>query len=257
MQKEKYLPNVRRLFRPDAGHMLFDIDLSGADAQVVGWESGDERLKAMLQSGVKLHVHNFEDLVGRKFDPDKDKRVIPPGWNYTPYDSMKRFVHATNYYAQPRTVAITLGWKVAEADARQKRWFNLYPGIRAWHERTAFELQTTRTIRNQFGYRIVYFDRPDSVLPEALAWKPQSTVAVLCSRAGVLLRRVSKALNILMQVHDSLVFQLPFHLVQPSMLEKIREAVHIPIPYPEPLLIPWSISKSEKSWADVESTTWT
>jgi hypothetical protein len=53
MQKEKYLPNVRRLFKPDPGFTLIDIDLSGADAAVVAWEANDQELKDAFMSGMK------------------------------------------------------------------------------------------------------------------------------------------------------------------------------------------------------------
>ena len=41
MEKIK-LPNVRKMFVPDLGYVVFDCDLAGADAQVVAWEAGDD-----------------------------------------------------------------------------------------------------------------------------------------------------------------------------------------------------------------------
>lgn len=263
MQKEKYLPNVRRLFKPDPGYTLIDIDLSGADAAVVAWEADDNELKNAFMRGEKLHSKNYELVWNKPFDPERDKRVKPPGWNYPPYDAMKRFVHGTNYGASARTIAITLGWKVAEAEAGQRKWFNLHPGIQAWQQRTGFAIQTKRQVTNRFGYRIPYFDRPDALLPQALAWIPQSTVGILCSRGGILLDRENPAvrvpqlrIEILIQAHDALIFQIPTELVTPENLHLIKETVSIPIPYDDPLLIPWSIASSTKSWADCESINW-
>lgn len=265
MQKEKYLPNVRRLFRPDPGYYIVDIDLSGADAAVVAWEADDQQLKDAFMKGIKLHSANYELLWERPFDPERDKRIKPPGWNYSPYDSMKRFVHATNYYAAARTIAITLGWKIAEAEMCQRKWFAKHPGIRTWHERTNIALQTTRTIQNKFGYRIVYFDRPEGLISEALAWGPQSTVGILCSRGGVALDRESPAVSpivrelgieTLIQAHDALIFQLPVSNYCPEALSLIHKTVHQPIPYPDPLTIPWSIAISDRSWADCSPINW-
>lgn len=256
LQRDKYLPNVRRLFLPDPGHTLIDVDLSGADAQVVAWEANDDKLKTFFRTGAKLHIKNFEDMFERKFDETKDKRVVPAGWNYPPYDSMKRFVHATNYGASPRTVAITLGWRVAAAESYQWKWFHLHPSIRDWQKRVEFDIQSSRTIRNAFGYRIVYFDRPDGLLPQGLAWIPQSTIAILTSRGAVNLKRSIPWLSLRMQVHDSLVFQIPNHRFTPTNLATIKNILHIPIPYPDPLTIPWSIAASTKSWADCSSISW-
>ncbi len=187
----------------------------------------------------------------------------PSGWNYPPYDSMKRFVHATNYGASARTVAITLGWKVAEAESYQQKWFRLHPGIRDWQSRVELDIQTTRTVRNKFGFRIVYFDRPDALLPQGLAWIPQSTIGILCSRAGKLLdwenpecRVPELRIEILLQAHDALILQLPSCYYSSATLALIKQLVHIPIPYSDPLIIPWSIAASYKSWADAKPITW-
>jgi DNA polymerase I-like protein with 3'-5' exonuclease and polymerase domains len=257
MQKSDDLPNMRRLFKPDPGYVFFDCDLSVADAAVVAWEAEDAELKDAYLRGVKLHIANYELLCEKKFNPDTDKRIKPVGWNYTPYDSMKRFVHATNYGASARTAAITLGWSIAAAESRQRRWFTLHPGIQAWHRRTELNLQTTRTITNRFGYRIVYFERPDALLPEALAWQPQSTIAILCSRGGVRLRRtLGRHLRIRLQAHDALIFQVRKSSLSPQLLCDIHACLHQPIPYPDPLIIPWSIAVSDKSWADCQPADW-
>lgn len=251
------LPNIRRLFLPDPGYVILDADMKGADAQVVAWEANDAELKDLFRSGAKIHIHNFELMFNRKFDSTRDKRVVPPGWNYPPYDSMKRFVHATNYGASARTVAITLGWKVAEADTFQHRWFGLHPGIKGWQRKVERDIQTTRIVRNKFGYRIVYFDRPDGLLPEGLAWIPQSTIGILCSRGAVSLRETLSWCQVLIQNHDSVVFQIPLEHFNPADLAQIHSLLHIPIPYlDDPLIIPWNLKASTKSWGDCTEIGW-
>lgn len=249
------LPPIRRLIKPDPGYIICDVDMSGADAQVVAWEAEDKDLKEAFKSGVKIHVKNYEDFWQRPFLPEY-KYKVQPGHLYTPYDEMKRAVHATNYGAFPRTVAVTLQWKISEAENFQNRWFKLHPGIRQWHKRTERELQLTRTIRNRFGYRIVYFKPAQEVLGEALAWGPQSTVAILAAKAGVNIRKSLSWAQVLMQVHDSLVFQLPFSRFTPSNLAEIKHLIHNPVPYPDPLIIPWAISASQSSWGGCKKVTW-
>ena len=39
------LPQIRKFFVPDPGKILFDVDLAGADAQIVAWEANDEPLR--------------------------------------------------------------------------------------------------------------------------------------------------------------------------------------------------------------------
>jgi DNA polymerase I len=242
------LPNVRKLFIPDKGMMLFDADLAGADAQVVAAEADDTALLKAFKDGLDVHSSNAEALFGTAFtslngNARKAKR-----------QQCKQGVHGTNYGASARTLAQILGWRVAEADSFQRRWFALHPGIRTWHDRTELNLRTSRTASNKFGYRIVYFDRIESLLPQALAWIPQSTVALVCFKGALRLKRELPWVDILLQVHDSLVFQVPMH--RADEFEKIATTLEVPIPYPNPLTIAWSLSRSTKSWGDCEKVEW-
>ena len=56
------LPNIRKLFVPDPGYVIFDADLAGADAQVVAAEAGDSDLLAAFKGGLDVHTKNATDL---------------------------------------------------------------------------------------------------------------------------------------------------------------------------------------------------
>lgn len=244
-------PAVRRLFRPDPGHMLIDCDLSGADAQVVAWEANQPELKDAFKQGLNVHNYNGERLWGKSYDPKRVRRKLT--WR----DECKRGVHGTNYLSGVRNLASVLGWTIREVEAFQAAWFQLNPGILDWHDRIAHSINTRRRIDNQFGLSITYFDRPDNILPKAVAWIPQSTVAVSCARGAVQLDEAAPWLEILLQVHDSVVFQLPYHRVAPSSFETIKRHLEIVVPYPnDPLIIPWGLATSDKNWAEVKKTEW-
>lgn len=254
--KSAPLPNVRKLFIPDPGYMIAEADLSGADAQVVAWEAGDEDLKTAFRSGMKIHIKNARDIFPKDTaglsDADLKKLDHPGGI----YHDCKTAVHATNYGAKPPTIANSNRWPLVAAQRFQDNWFSLHPGIWDWQDRVEHNLQTTRTVRNRFGYRIVYFDRLDRLLPEALAWIPQSTVANVCVRGAIKLRRTIPWCQILLQVHDSLIFQYP--LRYHARREEIGEVLNsICVPYDDPLYIPWSFACSKKSWGDCVQTPWT
>lgn len=246
------LPNVRKLFAPDPGYLLLDCDLKGADAQVVAWEANDHDLKEAFRKGLDVHNHNGTAIYGDSYDPKARRK----GAKYTMRDEVKRSVHATNYGGSARTIAITLGWSTHTAQVFQDKWFSVHPGIRAWQQRVEHDLQTKRKIANRFGNRIIYLDRADNLLPKALAWIPQSTVAGLCSRGALALSKVCPWCEILLQVHDSIVFQIPRHRAEPSGFSEIRRALTIPVPYEDPLNIPWELSFSEKNWGEVKKVEW-
>lgn len=248
------LPSVRQIFVPDPGAVLFDVDLSGADAQVVAWEADDDDLKKAFRSGVKIHEKNAIDIYGDlylKAEGDRKAFATPKG---RMYDACKRRIHATNYGASARTLALNpdIGGSIRDNERFQFNWFRLHPGIHAWHHRTNTQLQSNRTIRNRFGYRIIYFDRPDNVLPEALAWLPQSTVAEVCFRGALQLEAAFPFVQLLLQVHDSLLFQIPKTQNGPHTIARMKKVLEVTVPYEDPLIIPWGFSSSEKSWGECE-----
>lgn len=261
---ELRLPNIRRMFKTDYGHFLIDVDLSGADAQVVAWEAGDERLKNAFKKGLKVHIQNAIDVWGDEFIEIKERKdaeekagVEAGPWTAKyakKYYEIKRGVHGTNYGSSARTLALILGWTLHTATRFQKIWLSAHPEIYEWQQRTWQNLQTTRSVTNAFGYRRVYFDRLDDLLPQALAWGPQSTVAIACAMG---LCQVTKHLPWVrprLQVHDSGVLCLPNH--KRPELWKVGEYLKVEIPYPDPLRIQWSLKVSDKNWGAAKSIPW-
>ena len=99
--------------------------------------------------------------------------------------------------------------------------------------------------RTASGYRRFYFDRIDSVLPEALAWQPQATVAIVINKIWQILFDEQSRIQVLLQVHDSLAGQFPT-IVYDESIEAIRGAARrVIVPYPIPLCIPLGIKTSD------------
>lgn len=226
------LPNIRKIFIPDPGYTFFDMDLDRADLQVVVWEAEDEELKQMLREGVDVHAENAKILGCSR-------------------QMAKMWVHGTNYGGSPRTMAINCGILVREAERMQTRWFLAHPGIERWHNRTEAQLHTKRFVQNAYGYRRYYFDRVESLLPEALAWIPQSTVAITINRIWRNIYDHLPEVQVLLQVHDSLAGQIPTKSAA-DLLPRMRMEARVVIPYPDPLIIPVGIKTSPKSWGHCE-----
>jgi len=235
----KDMPNVRELFVPDPGYILAEFDLSKADLRVMVWEAGEQELKSMLIAGINIYKEAGAKVVRM------------------PYRSAKMFIHGTDYGGKPRTMASNCGITVAQAELGQRLWFEAYPGIKRWHERIEADLRATKCVANRFGFRIMFFERIDSVLPEALAWGPQSSVAIVINKV---LRRIydtweskfDPTVQLLLQVHDSVVVQI--------LKEKVDEIVpqiysffnEIVIPFDDPLIIPADCKIGERNWAHME-----
>ncbi len=250
MSKTTTLPNIRKMFIPDEGYTIFDVDLAGADAQVVAYEAEDTDLINAFAAGLDVHSKNAEDLWGKAFTSlagDKDN-----GPKSKKRKECKQGVHATNYGGSARTLAKVLGWTVHESTEFQRRWFSIHPGIKTnFHGRIESSLRASRMVQNKFGYRRVYFDRIDSCFTEALAWVPQSTVAEVSFRGGIQLETVAPYVEMLLQVHDSLVFQVPQKYE--NDIDVLRQGLRYAIPYPRPLTIQWGLARSRVSWGDCEA----
>ena len=252
------LPNVRKLFLTDPGFVMFEADLKGADAQVVAWEADDEDLKDAFRKGIDIHAYNAEAMFGTDFTKLEEHSYA----RRQRRQECKHTVHGINYGCSPRTTAIQRGWTVKEADRFHTRWLSLHPGIRRWHERIQRDLARNRTITNAFGFRRVFFDRLSSCFTEALAWVPQSTVAINTYHGAFQLEarywpdqsdatHTTSLEGLLLQTHDSLNFQ--FQTSRVPAAQEIRQILLVKTPYPDPLFIPWDLKQSTKSWGEMES----
>lgn len=240
------VPNMKEMYVPDPGWEFCDLDIDRADLMVVIAEADDEELFQAVREGVDLHTLNATVLFN----------VATARVTKKQRQASKQFVHGTNYGGSARTMAITCGLTVHEADIAQKRWFSAHPGISNWHDRTELLLQTDRIARNRFGFRIWYADRPDGLLPEALAWVPQSTIAIVTTKVAKLIRDREPRARLSFQVHDSLTFQYPKHLRNPVLREIRKCTQSIIVPYDKPLELTWGVSVSDKSWGDCQPIEW-
>jgi len=235
------LPNVRDLFIPDPGYIWGCADLDRADAQVVAWEADAQGLKQIFREGRDLHEENARTIFGT-CTPERR-------------DLAKMACHAMNYGVKERTMAQGLGITIHEAGRVRKVWFGAHPEIEDWHKRVEAQLHSTRSVANKFGNRIIFFDRVDGLLPQALAWVPQSTVAQVINKGWQNLDKNLPEVWVLIQAHDELIMQWPL-AHDPAIRPVIREHLTITIPYDEPLIIPVGLKVSTESWGQVKEASW-
>lgn len=239
------IPNIRKLFIPDSGCIFWDFDLPQADARVVAWEAEEKSLIDLFKDPSRhLHMENAEILYGKR--PEKNSQQ---------YYFAKQAVHLSHYGGTAGVLARTLGITTHEADKFQKRYFQVRTQIPKWHTRIAMQLATRKYVENKYGYRRFYFDRPEGLLKEALAWIPQSTVAI-ATNLGILAVAEDEYLTregveFLLQVHDSSLFQAPTYKAN-ILLPKVMRKLKITVPYSEPLIFQSGVKASSRSWGDVE-----
>lgn len=248
---EVKIPNIRKMLIPDEGKEIASADLTGADAQTVAWEAGDEELKRVFRENkIKIHAHNAMQVFGEK---------APTGYEQPYYDYIRTGVHLVQYGGGAKTLSGALVTSEREAQQFIDYWFRLHPRIQEWHVNVQDRLSKSRSVENRFGYRRLYFDRIQDLLPEALAWIGQSSTACVTNRALVAMREDAElralGCEILFQVHDEIVFQYPIQN-RTAVLKRVHQIIHITIPYDDPLVIPWGLKTSRVSWGDCTKAEW-
>lgn len=235
---------ARRIFIPDSGKLFVNADLSQAEARVVAYLAGEERLIRVFQEGGDIHRKNAANIYRKPIDKvTSEERELA-----------KRVVHASNYGMGPITFAKTAGISVAEAKRLLNQYFTEYPRIKLWHMQIASQLKKSRTLTTPFGRKRTFFNRwNESLVKEALAYIPQSTVADLLNLG---LRRFYEETKgtqteILLQIHDAVLCQCLCADVQ-GVSNRIRQCLVRPITVGGKVLeIPCDVSVG-KSWDELQ-----
>ena len=230
---------------PPPGFTYFDLDLDSADLRTVAWESDCAFLKQCFREGKKPYVE-----MGKEYyhDPSFSKKQEPA------YTQFKSLCHGTNYLGQAVNMAGRIGLGISDCERVQKWYLDKCPEVRAWHERIKRQMDTTRTVRNAFGYRRTFLERIEgTIYNEAVAWIGQSTTSVIINKGLVAVDEFEEEnhwqIFCKVQVHDSLVGVFPT-ADRERCEAKIRELCTITVPYADPFIMPIGLKFSEKSWGD-------
>jgi DNA polymerase I-like protein with 3'-5' exonuclease and polymerase domains len=140
----------------------------------------------------------------------------------------KKGGHGTNYYGTPRTMAKHLHTSSRIIEGFQNNYFTAFPAIPLWHNYVIKQIIETGTLTTFFGRRRIFFDRgaDPSTHRKAIAFEPQSCTGEQIDRG---LHQVWKAfpqVQLLNQVHDSILFQVPFRQVE-TLLPQVLEVMQV------------------------------
>jgi len=245
MLDELHFPSIRKMFVPDPGYTFFGSDFAQADARVVAWDADCPRLKKIfLDPDRDLHDENAIDLFGKL---TKHSRQLAKGG-----------VHAVNYYCKAPTLAKTLGISTDAAQRFIDKWFTLNPEVYDWQQRIENDIHTTGKVSNIWGFDYHFKDRPDRLLPDALAWVGQSTVAIAIKVAMDNLIKLEDArddFQVLHQVHDEILGQFKTNSYT-EIRPLIQSNMTIHVPYDDPLILPVDMKASRKSWGHCKAVPW-
>jgi DNA polymerase I-like protein with 3'-5' exonuclease and polymerase domains len=106
----------------------------------------------------------------------------------------------------------------------QQTYFNRFPGIPLWHQRTKAELQSTGKLTTALGRERYFYSRldDDATIREAVAFEPQSLIVDIINTGMLRLFQRFPQVLLTLQVHDSILTQL-----RPEDVELIPEVIKI------------------------------
>lgn len=243
----------------DPGYVFWEVDKRQAEWVVVAYLCGDANMIQVIEEDRDTHIHTASlmfncppevlelegKLVGSNTDPDViasiraghailDRYAGGLPRTMSGRQCGKKSNHGLNYDEGFTKFALINEIEQSEAKRIVEMYHLIYPGIRVWYESVKRQLQKDRTLTNCFGRKVRFLDAwgPD-MWKAAYSMLPQSSVVdslnqgmvkvyedeTICGTAGA-------NIDLLAQVHDSVLFQVPENLLRSPAFQGISEKVY-------------------------------
>lgn len=205
----------KECMNPDEEHVGYEIDLGQAENRVVAYLGPDPRMIKAFETGTDIHKLTATMVFNKpieKISAEKGSASIGNGKQSERYWG-KQGNHSFNYDLGYRSFSRDYEIPVKDGKYIYNSYHKMYPGVRKMHEMVKQQLRKNRTLENLFGRKYRFMGRfGDSMFKEAYAFIPQSTVADIINRWGLLEvyynQEIYRPIRLLSQVHDSIVFQI-------------------------------------------------
>ena len=229
---------IRTAFVATSGHALISADYSQIELRILAHMAEIPQLRKAFEDGLDIHAMTASEMFGV---PVKD---MPP--------DVRRRAKAINfgiiYGISAFGLANQLGIPREEAGAYIKRYFERFPGIRDYMEATKKACRVDGYVTTIFG-RKCHYPRITSSNPAERAFNERAAInAPIQGSAADIIRRAMIRMDgelasarlgaqMLLQVHDELVFEVPLPevertiaVVRDVMVEAPHPAVRLRIP---------------------------
>jgi len=218
---------LRQIFVADKDMVLVNVDLEQADARNVGaimWSLLYETHGAAY-AGKYLDACESGDVhtaVARLVWPKlawtgnlkEDRKIADePFYRQDSYrQASKKTGHATNYRGKPVTLAKRTNIPVGLIKAFQARYYEAFPSFGDWYAYIKSLFETYPGVMTTlYGRKRTFFGRHNDAqtLRDATAYEPQSMTGHQIDLALHAVWRQFPSVQLLLQVHDNILFQLP------------------------------------------------
>lgn len=257
--------SARYIYVPSyTGWKIVDVDYSQIENRLTAFFAGDKERLQRFHDDPKFSEHKYAAslFVGVAYgdvvkDNDKD----------APYGKAKRIVHGTNYGMGSLKIAKTFDMDPKETKRLQDLWKGAIKATTLWQMKTGEKAKRDSFLTTPFERKRWFWT--SSAYTEALSFLPQSTAADVIFRAmiGLMYQRIGwpvekvarvariyealpEPCRLLLQVHDSLVFECPSGMVD-ELVRVVRKVMEQPWPELGGMVIPIGVKVGD-SWGDTE-----
>jgi len=213
---------IRKAFIPAPGHIMLAADYSQIELRIMAHLSADPGLMDAFSQGLDVHAATAAEVFGADSiaSVTSDQRRSAKAINFGLIYGMSAF-----------GLAKQLGIGRSEAQAYVDLYFNRYPGVRDFMDRTRREAHEKGYVETLSGRRLYLPEinarnkqRQAAAERTAINAPLQGTAADIIKRAMIdvdaWIQREKPPLNLLMQVHDELVFE-----VRENAVEEMQEVI--------------------------------
>lgn len=262
-------PEFKKFLVPDEGKILLEVDKRQAEWVVVAYNADDPNMIRAIESGTDVHAYTaslmFElpidiitresKLVGHSTNADhiatvrSNDPVLSSLYDSTKWPRTmslrqcgKKSNHGLNYDEGYMNFALINEMPNTEAKRVVSLYHSIYPGIKKSYETIKKQLQRDRTLSNCFGRKQFFMGEWNQDLwKSSYSFIPQSTVVDSLNMGMVAIYNDSLLckewdIDIIAQVHDSILLQIPISIAQDPvkfdiLLQKIYNYISPTITY--------------------------
>ncbi|WP_439844282.1 DNA polymerase I [Aeromonas dhakensis] len=226
---------IRQAFIPCAGYKLVAADYSQIELRIMAHLSGDKGLLTAFAEGKDIHKATAAEVFGVELDAvTSDMRRSAKAINFGLIYGMSAF-----------GLAKQLGIGRAEAQKYMDLYFERYPGVLEYMERTRQQADAQGYVETLFGRRLYLPDIKSrnaglrkAAERAAINAPMQGTAADIIKRAminvdGWIRGIEDESIRMLMQVHDELVFEIREEKLEEYIAiikEKMSAAAELHVP---------------------------
>lgn len=246
------------------GYKLIEIDYSGIENRLTAWFANDVARLKRFDDDPDFSEHRYlasviEGIPYDEVEKDNDKDA--------PYGKAKRIVHGSNYGMGAQKIVKLYDMDFEETKNILFKWKSEIKPTIDWQNGCAEHAKKQGWLVTPFGRRRWFYT--NSYYTEALSFLPQSTAADIIYRAMIglmyarinwpkeLAQRVTPLLwplpvtvNLLLQIHDALLFEAPEECVD-EVVAGVRRVMEQPFPELKGLKLPVGIAVGD-SWGTLE-----